>query len=252
MLEHVKNIPTKHYCGGYAWLDKEKGESFVFFCGLATCGRAYCQKLHYIKRVRLISDLIPEYGLDRFFTLTMNRSMSKELAWENISHIWHKVLTMLRRTYSELLFIAILEAHKDGYPHIHGFCNVYIPQSYWSKVFSSCGGGSYAWIEKVKIDGQIVKYVNKQLNIAHYIGKDNVITAKHMVKSRARTFWRSANMKSKYEKAKVDTEKSSMILVPKKLWHETENGFDKLHSVVYNDDIGHYVLQYKYDDIYKI
>lgn len=247
MLEHVKNIPAKHYCGSYSWLDKATGETFVFFCGLASCNRAYCQKLHYIKRVRLFSDLIPEYELDRFFTLTMKRDMTPESAWETIPHIWAKARRILKRIYVDLLFAAILEAHKDGYPHIHGFCNVYIPQRVWSEVFSSCGGGSYAWLEKVEVsDGKIVEYVHKQLNIAHYIGKDNVITAKHMVKPRARTFWRSTKMYTQYEKEQRNKEKGSIVFVPERLWQETKKGFDKLHTVVYNEDIGHYVLQRKF------
>jgi hypothetical protein len=240
MLQNVKDLPIKHYCGSYAWFNKETGEPGVFFCGCASCGRAYCQKLYYIKRVRLQSDLIIEYDLKRFFTLTMKRNMSAREAWVQIPLVWGKARRILVRENPDLLFSANIEAHKDGYPHIHGFTNIWLHTSVWSKIFEKCGGGKIAWLEKVDMkDGAIPEYVCKQLGIARYIGKEQVITARQMLKPRARSFWRSRDMKTKYEKRE---KKSGIIMVSERLYKETEKGFDKLFDISYNEDIGHYVM----------
>lgn len=244
MLEFDNDIPAKDYCGSYAWFDTKKKEQHVFFCGLASCSRIYCQKLFYIKRVRLISDLIKEYSLDRFYQLSMKRDVPRREAWENIPHIWRKARTMLTRRYPNMLFCSVLEANKDGYPHIHGFVNIFIHQREWSKTFEVCGGGSYAWVTKIDVkDGTVEEYVTKELNIARYVGKDQIITARQMAKRRARTFWRSVGMKTEYERKKGEAEKSGVILVKEDVYEETEKGFDKLVCVWYNKKIGEYCLR---------
>lgn len=230
-----KNIPIKSYCGRKAWFNKKTGKQSIFFCGLASCGRDYCQKLYYFKRTRLISHSIVEYDLKRFFTLTMDRKALCSESWKKIPYIWHKALTILKRKYSTFLFNAILEAHKDGYPHIHGFTNTYIPIKVWSHIFNACGGGKIAYVERIKIkDGDISQYVNKELNIARYVGKDQVITARQMLKSRARSFWRSQGMYTEEERKRKEAGKSDTILVWEDIYKETEKGFDKLMKISYD------------------
>lgn len=248
MKEFVNNFPLKPYCGKMAVLDKKKGEDFVFFCGQASCSRKYCRKLFYFKRIYLTSDLIKEYDLDRFFTLTMKRNISKKEAWKNVPYIWDKTAKRLRRLFNGLLYCAILEAHKDGYPHIHGFINKYIHQREWSRIFQACGGGSYVWVEKIKVsDGKIAEYVTKQLNVARYIGKEQVLTARQFLEPRARSFWRTQGMKTKFELSKKKN--SDFIIVPGYLYKETEKGFDKLFRIEYSSLAGHFVLVH--NKIYK-
>lgn len=234
----IKNKPIKAYCGCKAWYDKENDKQSVFLCGLASCGREYCQKLYYLKRIRLVSDLIPEYSLNRFFTLTMNREVPCEVSWKIIPYVWDKTRRILTRKYPGMIFLAILEAHKDGYPHIHGFTNTYIPQKVWSHTFQACGGGSIAYVTRVKVkDGDISAYVSKELDIARYIGKEQVITARDMLEPGARTFWRSQNMKSEYEKLKANV-KSDVVLVWDDIYKETEKGFDKRFDISYDKEYG--------------
>jgi hypothetical protein len=161
-------------------------------------------------------------------------------AWDAISYVWDKARKCLVRKFPDMLYSANLEAHLDGYPHIHGFTNIWLHTRVWSKIFEKSGGGKIAWLEKVKgTDGAISEYVCKQLGIARYIGKKQVITARQMLKPRARSFWRSRDMKTKYEKRE---KKSSIVMVPGHLYKETEKGFDKLFDIVYNEEIGHYVM----------
>ena len=234
MYHKVKNKTIKSYCGCHAWFNKETEETSIFFCGLASCGREYCQKLYYLKRMRLTTDLILEYGLNRFFTLTMGREIPFEASWEIIPKVWNKALTMLRRKYPGLLFMAILEAHKDSYPHIHGFVDTWIPQKVWSHIFQACGGGKIAHVEKINVkDGNMSAYVNKNLNISLYIGKNQIIDARDIMKPRARLFYRSRNMKTKYENERMNA-KSDMVLVWEDIYKKTKNGFDKLFDISYN------------------
>ena len=153
---------------------------------------------------------------------------------------------MFARKHAGLRYCAILEAHKDGYPHMHGFVNRYISQREWSRTTAACGGGSYAWVERIEVkDGEVGEYVTKQLNIARYVGKDQVITARQMVKARARTFWRSQGMKTFYE----ISGKSSAILITERVYNQTENGFDKTAKLVYSSKVGQWIV---HSDCYPV
>jgi len=233
MLRNVKNIPVKPYCGSWPWLNKKTGETSVFFCGLASCGREYCQKLYHFRRVRILSDLIQQYSLNRFFTITMGRDTDVHESWDRFPGIWDNVRRMLVRSFPGLRFASVMEAHKDGYPHMHGFLNRYVEQHWFSKTVSNCGGGDYVWIEAIEFKMGIEEYVNKQLDVARYVGKEQVITARQMLKPRARSFFRSENMKTEHEKEKAG--ESDFILVKEHIYKQTEKGFDKIANIRYND-----------------
>ena len=229
---------AKWYCGTWAWLNKESGEVKRYYCGLGRCDRPECQKLFWLRRVRLISALIPKYHLDKFFTLTMDRSLSKEEAWEKIASVWHKCRTGLKRDYLGFNYVAILEAHKDGYPHIHGFTNTWIATKEWSRRFSNCGGGKIAWIEKVR-SGDISEYVSKQLNIAKYVGKSQVVTAQKYLEKCKRSFWRSKGLKADFESEKGKGNWS----LEKGTYFISEKELDKLYKVEYNRESGYCLTQ---------
>ena len=215
-------------CGRWLYFNSETGECQRFFCGEATCERPECHKRFWLARVHLISDLMQEYGLDKFFTLTMTREMPVDDTWIVIADVWHKFLTMTRRTFPKypveppkarkerilwkldkktwhkehpMWFVAVLESHEDGYPHVHGFTNLWIPQEWYSEKFAACGGGKIAWVERVKCtsSGEAADYVCKKLG--RYVGKQNLIDGKIKRGKGKRTIWRSAGMKTAKEMA---------------------------------------------------
>ncbi len=146
-----------------------------------------------------MGDLVREYQLNKFFTLTVRQDKcTLEEAWLQVSDTWNKFLTVMRRKYDGLLYVAVLEEHVSGYPHVHGFTNIWIPQEEWSKRWSACGGGSVVWVERVKND--ISEYVSKQWNIAHYVGKQAICGPKRRLVRR--TIWRSVGMKTVAEVTK--------------------------------------------------
>lgn len=188
----------KDYCGYWLYFNMKTGQCQRFFCGHAKCQRKGCQKAFWLKRVNLISDLIQEYHLCRFFTLTVDRSKSLQDAWGDIPAIWANFLRVVKRKYSQWRFVAILEAHKDGYPHVHGFTNTYMEQTEYSDHWSKCGGGKTVWVELIrKQEGMLADYVCKQLG--RYVGKQNVVDGKGKVGYKKRTMWRSKKMKTKKE-----------------------------------------------------
>lgn len=150
--------------------------------------------------MRLITALIKEFGLIRFFTLTLDPDMipCTQDPWDYIHYPWSKLRKRLKRLYPEFRFVAILEKHKtNNRPHIHGFTNAWISQLDWSIMWNECEGGQIVWIEKVK-DGEVSSYVSKELEVAKYVGKDNLVAGYKQSKGH-RTLWRSEKMKAKFE-----------------------------------------------------
>ena len=187
-------------CGEWAFYNKATKELSRWFCGSSHCHRPECRNLFWSARVRLISALIKEYNLIRFFTLTLDRSNIPGVVdpWDYITYPWSKFRKRMSRRFTDFRFVAILEAHKNNdYPHIHGFTNVWMNQRDWVNMWKESEGGEIVWIEKVK-DEKASSYVSKTLEVAKYVGKENLIKACKKRKGQ-RTLWRSKNTKAKFE-----------------------------------------------------
>jgi len=162
--------------------------------------RQKCNILFWSRRVRLITSLINEYSLTRFFTLTLDREYIPEEVdpWDYVHGPWIKLRKRLKRRFRDLRFVAVLEAHKNTkFPHIHGFTNIWMRQHLWSKMWDECKGGRIVWVERVK-SPDLSEYVSKQIEVARYVGKENLITG-YKEKKGHRTLWRSENTKAKFE-----------------------------------------------------
>ena len=205
----ISSIP--YYCGKWQFVNQATGEYRPFYCGGRSCGRPECISKFYKSRIRLISDCIKEFNLDKFYTLTLDpvSFRSDDEAWDKIADIWHRARTGIQRDYPGFHYISVLESHKkNSRPHIHGFTNTWIHQREWSKRWSACGGGIITWVERVEGDPQL--YVCKELEIARYVGKDNLQNARQLAGHRKRTLWRS-RIKTKAE-SKVNDVPSDWFL----------------------------------------
>lgn len=207
-------------CGRWGWFDKGSGVIAEFRCGQARCVRRVCKAMFWQRRVRLIAALIEEHKLSRFFTLTWPRTVERGLVWECASHVWEVFCKRMRRRFPRLEYVAILEEHKDGYPHVHGFASVYIPQAVYSEQWEASGGGRIVHVEAVKT-GEVSEYVSKQL--AKYVGKQQVAGAVRHLPRRSRTMWRS-RIKASFE-LEGDSE-GAWVLVK-------ENVFDSKGEMLY-------------------
>jgi hypothetical protein len=88
--------------------------------------RVYVPKLRALRRsyYAWLGKVKFPNGLYRFITLTFHRGISIVEAWKNVNRFvsacLHRVRTKLRRMYKvELQYFWVIEAHKDGYPHVH-------------------------------------------------------------------------------------------------------------------------------------
>lgn len=150
--------------------------------------------------MRLVSALICEYGLTKFFTLTLDRENipTGQNPWEYIHSPWSKFRKRMNRKYDDFRFVAILEAHKQtAFPHIHGFTNVWMHQKNWSSMWKDVEGGEVVWVEKVEEEG-LSEYVSKSIEVAKYVGKEQLLEG-YKQKGSFRTLWRSKGLKAKFE-----------------------------------------------------
>jgi hypothetical protein len=149
--------------------------------------------------VRLFDALVREKDMTRFFTLTFdpNDWPSVDSQWEFASWVWSKFRKRLAREFPSCKFIAVLEAHKSGCPHIHGLFSEYVPFDWMQKAWGECNGGVQVRIEKVKT-GKISDYLSKDESMAKYLGKQVTDISKYLYRHQ-RTMWRSVGLKASFE-----------------------------------------------------
>lgn len=158
----------------------------------------------------MANDLIKRYHLTRFFTLTISRKYDENISWQNISAWWatfrHRMKRLAKDYGIRLQFFAILECHKDGYPHVHGFWNIHIEQEDLSRIWSECAPGHIVDVRTVNDTENAADYLG--MDVGKYIGKKQAIDAGRKVAKRKRTMWRSKGMRTDYElmKKSVDNE----------------------------------------------
>jgi len=167
--------------------------------------------------VTLISSLIEEHDLVRFFTLTLDRRFipAKMNPWDYVHGPWSKLRKRLGRRFPNFKFVSVLEHHKNkNYPHIHGFTNVWLKQDVWSGLWNECKGGRIVWVEQVKTP-ELSKYVSKNLEVAKYVGKENLVGG-YKARGKHRTLWRSLKLNVK----KDLTQDSKWVIVKEKVFNE--------------------------------
>ncbi len=184
-------------CGEWG-IYHEKYGVIRWFCDQANCFRPRCRTKFYFARIDLLTALIDEYKLTRFFTLTLDREFIKGNAWDYIHDPWSKFRKRMNRKFDNFKFVAILESHKDrNFPHIHGFTNIWMSTRQWSFIWNDCKGGRIVWLEAIE-DKNLSSYVSKSIEVSKYVGKENLLVG-HKQRGNHRTLWRSRGMKAKFE-----------------------------------------------------
>lgn len=152
--------------------------------------------------MRLITALIEEYDLSRFFTLTLDPKTVIGDPWTEVRHSWSMFRKRMRRRFASFKFVAVLESHRDrDCPHIHGFTNVWMDQRDWSSMWHACCGGAVVWVEQVK-SKELSRYVSKSIEVARYVGKEQ-LKGGYKHRAKAHTLWRSTHTKARYELTKA-------------------------------------------------
>jgi hypothetical protein len=93
--------------------------------------RVYVPRLRALRRdyYLWVRDVELPKGYYRLITLTLGRWISIVDAWKNVnkwtSACLHRVRNALRRKFKvDLFYVWVVEAHKDGYPHVHVLVSV--------------------------------------------------------------------------------------------------------------------------------
>ncbi len=146
------------------------------------CKSWHCEVCGPVKAARIRCYIVTaalEHELNRFLTLTLDPKrldMDGDLT-RYLREVWRKFRVYLKRRYGKSIsFIAIMEEHKSGIPHLHVLIDRYIPQAWISAAWSALGGGRIVYIERVKDLAAIGWYLGK------YLTKDMLLSAKRGVR----------------------------------------------------------------------
>ncbi len=195
-------IPTiSESCGNWIFKNKVTGEVRTFYCNSPKCAHEECNLAWCRKRVAIANDLVRRYGLTRFFTLTIDRSLTKKKAWELMPYFWSKFRKRMKR-YGEtegkdFKFFAVLEATKSGFPHVHGFWNLWIKKDKLIEIWRKCAPGYIVDVKAVRDDEDASRYLGE--GVTKYLGKQQSIDGARLAGHRARVMWRSAGLLTEKE-----------------------------------------------------
>ena len=146
------------------------GQAFQAFARLrckswscARCGPAKAFKLQ-----KAVAEKARDNDLTRLLTLTLDPKTVPDGVDQirYIRNVWRKFRVYLTRRFGRSVsYIAILELHQSGRPHLHILVNRYIPQSWISETWENLGGGRICHIERVtdihRIGNYLAKYLTK-------------------------------------------------------------------------------------------
>ena len=132
-----------------------------------TWGCAYCGPRKAWRYKQAIRAIAVREQLSRFLTLTLDPSRIEGDPVRYLRFVFSKFRVYLLRKYgAPIKFIAVLEFHKSGIPHLHVLVDRYIPQEWISDSWSALGGGSIVHIKYVdvhRIAHYLAKYLTKEL-----------------------------------------------------------------------------------------
>jgi len=142
------------YCGAWtvAGLSPD-GDRVIFHrvnCKTWSC--SFCGPRKAKRYKRAIRMLAEQEQLNRFLTLTLNPSRVQGEPVRYLRQVFNKFRTYLRRKYGvSIKYIAVLEFHKNGAPHLHLLVDRFIPQGWISQSWSALGGGQIVHIKFVDV-----------------------------------------------------------------------------------------------------
>lgn len=191
-------------CGIWGFQNKQTGEWIPFLCKGNRCKMPDCREARWRRRVRIFDCMVSEHGMNRFFTLTVDPKKfdSGKQAWLKISYLWKKFVQRLLREHEEIKYVAVLEAHKSGYPHVHGLFNQYVDLRWIRRNWQEVGGGFQCDIELV-IEGAIEEYLSKNESMAKYLGKQVTDISEYLSKGQ-KAFWRSRGLRASFESKPIE------------------------------------------------
>jgi hypothetical protein len=182
----------KRYCGSRTFrglLDDGSEKAIRGDCKTWVC--EYCgprKAWRYKQAIRAIAE---RHSLTRFLTLTLDPSKIEGDPVRYLRRVFNKFrVSLLRKFGCSVTYIAILEFHKSGIPHLHVLINRFILQRWISESWSALGGGEIVDIRFVdvhRISHYLAKYLTKELLMSAPLRSRRVTTSRsiHLLEKKA-------------------------------------------------------------------
>lgn len=147
-----------------------------------TWGCGYCGPRKAWRYKQAIRANAEKESLSRFLTLTLDPAHIEGNPVRYLRKTFSKFRVYLLRKYSHSpKYIAVLEFHKSGVPHLHVLIDRYIPQPWIQRAWNALGGGRIVHIEQVdvhRIGHYLAKYLTKELLLSAPEGTRRVTTSR--------------------------------------------------------------------------
>ena len=139
------NLPGRNpYCGSFTLVgvsvDGSETQYQLGNCKSWTCG--YCGPRRARRYKHAIRDAAEQLKLQRFITLTLDPQKVQGNPVDYLRSTFNKLRTYLRRKFGTApKYIAVLEFHQNGNPHLHILIDRFIEQAWLSAAWDAVGGG---------------------------------------------------------------------------------------------------------------
>jgi hypothetical protein len=168
-LAELHKQGRKRYCGLRTLRGSSADGSVIRFIRLdcKTWGCPYCAPRKAKRYKAAIREIAEREQLNRFLTLTLDPRKIEGSPVRYLRRVFNKFRVYLLRKYGKSIkYIAVLEFHKNGNPHLHILLDRFIKQQWISEKWSALGGGRIVDIKFVdvhRISRYLSKYLTKEL-----------------------------------------------------------------------------------------
>jgi len=166
--------PATPYMVGFT-PDGTKALVFKADCDLWECKQCAVRKKNgWLVRGLRGCDVIRSNGITpRFVTITSHKQLKSFAATVAIfPRAWNKLQGRMRRKTPSLMYLSIIEGHKDGRLHAHFLTNATLTTRWYKDNCAECGFGFMAESEELYTNeaaaAYIVKYIQKSLGGASF------------------------------------------------------------------------------------
>ena len=164
-----RNRPThrKPYCGQFTLAGQSLTTQQTQFQRLncKSWGCSHCGPRRARRYKHSIRATAERLKLQRFITLTLDPEKIEGDPVVYLRETFNKLRTYLRRKFgSAPQYIAVLEFHENGKPHLHILIDRFIEQAWLSIAWESVGGGRIVDIRFVDVH-RVSRYLSKYLTV---------------------------------------------------------------------------------------
>ncbi len=196
-----RNRPTekKSYCGVFTLVGQSLTGPETQFQRLncKSWGCSYCGPRRAKRYKHAIRTIAEELNLQRFITLTLDPEKIEGDSVVYLRETFNKLRTYLRRKLRcAPKYIAVLEFHENGKPHLHVLIDRFVEQAWLSAAWEAVGGGRIVDIRFVdlhRISHYLAKYLTVDLLLSAPKGVRRVTCSRGIVllqKSATNHTWR--------------------------------------------------------------